>query len=334
MVKIGINGFGRIGRLILRALLENYKGKIQVVGINDLGSVETNAHLIKYDSTHGILNHDVKTTNDGFQIGDQNIKVFAERDPVKLPWGKVGADVILECTGFFLDKASAGKHIQAGAKKVIISAPAKEVDFTLVQGVNNKELKKDHNIISNGSCTTNCLAPVAMVLEKNFGITYGYMTTIHSYTGDQKLLDTLHKDLRRARATEGSMIPTSTGAAKAMSLVLPSLKGKLDGTAIRVPTPNVSLIDLTLVTEKEVTPESINDAMSKAAKGELKGILDINQKPLVSKDFNHNPHSSIFDATQTQVVKGKFSRVLSWYDNEWGFSNRMCDTAIQIATLI
>ena len=334
MVKIGINGFGRIGRLILRALLENYKGKIQVVGINDLGSVETNAHLIKYDSTHGILNHDVKTTSDGFQIGDQNIKVFAERDPAKLPWGKVGADVVLECTGFFLDKVSAGKHIQAGAKKVIISAPAKEVDFTLVQGVNSKELKKDHNIISNGSCTTNCLAPVAMVLEKNFGITYGYMTTIHSYTGDQKLLDTLHKDLRRARATEGSMIPTSTGAAKAMSLVLPSLKGKLDGTAIRVPTPNVSLIDLTLVTEKEVTPESINDAMSKAAKGELKGILDINQKPLVSKDFNHNPHSSIFDATQTQVVKGKFSRVLSWYDNEWGFSNRMCDTAIQISKLV
>ena len=334
MVKIGINGFGRIGRLILRALLENYKGKIQVVGINDLGSVETNAHLIKYDSTHGILNHDVKTTSDGFQIGDQNIKVFAERDPAKLPWGKVGADVVLECTGFFLDKASAGKHIQAGAKKVIISAPAKEVDFTLVQGVNSKELKKEHNIISNGSCTTNCLAPVAMVLEKNFGITYGYMTTIHSYTGDQKLLDTLHKDLRRARATEGSMIPTSTGAAKAMSLVLPSLKGKLDGTAIRVPTPNVSLIDLTLVTEKEVTSQIINDAMSKAAKGELKGILDINQKPLVSKDFNHNPHSSIFDSTQTQVVKGKFSRVLSWYDNEWGFSNRMCDTAIQIAALI
>ena len=334
MTKIGINGFGRIGRLILRAILENFNEKIKVVGINDLGSVETNAHLIKYDSTHGILNHDVRTTKDGFQIGDQNIKVFSERDPAKLPWGKIGADVVLECTGFFLDKVSAGKHIQAGAKKVIISAPAKEVDFTLVQGVNSKELQKDHNIISNGSCTTNCLAPVAMVLEKTFGITYGYMTTIHSYTGDQKLLDTLHKDLRRARATEGSMIPTSTGAAKAMSLVLPSLKGKLDGTAIRVPTPNVSLIDLTLVTDKETTPESINDAMSKAAKGELKGVLDINQKPLVSKDFNHNPHSSIFDSTQTQVVKGKFSRVLSWYDNEWGFSNRMCDTSIQISKLI
>ncbi len=334
MIKIGINGFGRIGRLILRALLENYKGKIDVVGINDLGSIEANAHLIKYDSTHGILNQDVKATTDGFEIGDQNIKVFSERDPSKLPWGKIGVDVVLECTGFFLDKTSAGKHIAAGAKKVIISAPAKEVDFTLVQGVNSKELKKEHNIISNGSCTTNCLAPVAMVLEKTFGITYGYMTTIHSYTGDQKLLDTLHKDLRRARATEGAMIPTSTGAAKAMSLVLPSLKGKLDGTAIRVPTPNVSLIDLTLVTEKEVTAEKINEAMSKAAKGDLKGILDINTKPLVSKDFNHNAHSSIFDATQTQVVKGKFSRVLSWYDNEWGFSNRMCDTTIQIAALI
>ena len=327
MIKVGINGFGRIGRLILRAILENYKNKIQVVAINDLGSIETNAHLIKYDSTHGTINEDIQTSNDGFKISNQNIKVFAERDPAKLPWGKIGADVVLECTGFFLDKTSAGKHISAGAKKVIISAPAKEVDFTVVQGVNSKDLKKEHNIISNGSCTTNCLAPVAMVLENSFGIEYGYMTTIHSYTGDQKLLDTLHKDLRRARASGDAMIPTSTGAAKAMSLVLPSLKGKLDGTAIRVPTPNVSLIDLTLVTEKEVTPESINEAMTKASKGELKGVLDVNQKPLVSKDFNHNPHSSIFDVTQTQVIKGKFSRVLSWYDNEWGFSNRMCDIA-------
>ena len=334
MVKVGINGFGRIGRLILRALLENYKDKIQVIGINDLGSIEANAHLIKFDSTHGTLNHEVKITGEGFQIGNQNIKVFAERDPLKLPWGKIGADVVLECTGFFLDKETAGKHIKAGAKKVIISAPAKEVDFTIVQGVNSKDLNKNHNIISNGSCTTNCLAPVAMVLEKTFGITYGYMTTIHSYTGDQKLLDTLHKDLRRARSTEGSMIPTSTGAAKAMSLVLPSLKGKLDGTAIRVPTPNVSLIDLTIVTDKETSTEKINEAMVKAANGELKGIMEINKKPLVSKDFNHNSHSSIFDSTQTQVIKGKFSRVLSWYDNEWGFSNRMCDTAIQIATLI
>ena len=334
MVKIGINGFGRIGRLILRAILENYKNKIEVVAINDLGSIETNAHLIKYDSTHGVINEKIATSKDGFTIGNHKIKVFAEKDPVNIPWGKVGADVVLECTGIFLDKSSAEKHINGGAKKVIISAPGKEVDFTIVQGVNSKELKKEHNIISNGSCTTNCLAPVAMVLEKNFGINYGYMTTIHSYTGDQKLLDTLHKDLRRARSTEGAMIPTSTGAAKAMSLVLPSLKGKLDGTAIRVPTPNVSLIDLTLVTEKDVTPEIINEAMTKAANNDLKGILEINKKPLVSKDFNHNPHSSIFDITQTQVIKGKFSRVLSWYDNEWGFSNRMCDTAIQIASLI
>ncbi|MDB4339970.1 type I glyceraldehyde-3-phosphate dehydrogenase [Pelagibacteraceae bacterium] len=334
MIKIGINGFGRIGRLILRALLENYKNKIKVVGINDLGSIEANAHLIKYDSTHGTLNYDINISKDGFQIDNQNIKVFAERDPSKLPWGKIGADIVLECTGFFLDKVSAGKHLDAGAKKVIISAPAKEVDFTLVQGVNNKDLKNEHNIISNGSCTTNCLAPVAMVLENTFGIEYGYMTTIHSYTGDQKLLDTFHKDLRRARASGDAMIPTSTGAAKAMSLVLPSLKGKLDGTAIRVPTPNVSLIDLTFVPNKAVTIESINEAMIKASEGPLKNILAINSAPLVSKDFNHNPHSSIFDLTQTQVIKGKFSRVLSWYDNEWGFSNRMCDTSIQIAELI
>ena len=334
MTKIGINGFGRIGRLILRALLENYKDKIQVVAINDLGSIETNAHLIKYDSTHGTLNHDVKTSKDGFEISNQKIKVFAEKDPGKISWGKVGADVVLECTGIFLDKSSAQIHIKGGAKKVIISAPAKEVDFTIVQGVNSNELKKNHNVISNGSCTTNCLAPVAMVLENNFGIEYGYMTTIHSYTGDQKLLDTLHKDLRRARSTEGSMIPTSTGAAKALSLVLPSLKGKLDGTAIRVPTPNVSLIDFTVVTKKEVSSDIINDAMLKASKNSLKGILGINTKPLVSKDFNHDAHSSIFDVTQTQVIKGKFSRVLSWYDNEWGFSNRMCDTAIQISKLI
>ena len=334
MIKIGINGFGRIGRLVLRAILENYNRKIEVVAINDLGSIEANAHLVKYDSTHGILNHDIKTSKDGFVINKQNIKVFAERDPQNIPWKDVGVDIVLECTGIFLDKSSALKHIKAGAKKVIISAPGKEVDFTIVQGVNSNELKKEHNIISNGSCTTNCLAPVAMVLEKTFGINYGYMTTIHSYTGDQKLLDTLHKDLRRARSTEGAMIPTSTGAAKAMSLVLPSLKGKLDGTAIRVPTPNVSLIDFTFVTEKDISVESINESMSKAASGELKGILDVNEKPLVSKDFNHNPHSSIFDLTQTQVIKGKFSRVLSWYDNEWGFSNRMCDTAIQISQLI
>tara|TARA_Y100000590_G_scaffold460761_1_gene620843 strand:+ start:41 stop:1045 length:1005 start_codon:yes stop_codon:yes gene_type:complete len=334
MVKVGINGFGRIGRLILRALLENYKDKIQVVGINDLGSKETNAHLIKYDSTHGTLNHEVISTNEGFKINNQNIKVFSEKDPANIPWGDVGANIVLECTGLFLTKETAGKHIKGGAKKVIISAPAKDADFTIVQGVNSQELKKEHNIISNGSCTTNCLAPVAMILEKTFGIEYGYMTTIHSYTGDQKLLDTLHKDLRRARSTEGAMIPTSTGAAKAMSLVLPSLKGKLDGTAIRVPTPNVSLIDFTLVTNKDVSVDKINDAMTKASQNELKGILGINRQPLVSKDFNHDSHSSVFDVTQTQVIKNKFSRVLSWYDNEWGFSNRMCDTSIQISKLI
>ena len=334
MVKVGINGFGRIGRLILRAILENYKDKIQVVAINDLGSIEANAHLIKYDSTHGVLKDDIQTSSDGFYIGNNQIKVFAEKNPANIPWKKVNADIVLECTGIFLDKISAENHIKGGAKKVIISAPGKEVDFTIVQGVNSSELKKEHNIISNGSCTTNCLAPVAMVMEKSFGINYGYMTTIHSYTGDQKLLDTLHKDLRRARSTEGAMIPTSTGAAKAMSLVLPSLKGKLDGTAIRVPTPNVSLIDFTLVTKQAVTAEKINEAMSKASQGDLKGILGINKHPLVSKDFNHDPRSSVFDATQTQVIKDKFSRVLSWYDNEWGFSNRMCDTAIQISKLI
>ncbi len=335
MIKIGINGFGRIGRLVLRALLENYKDKIQILAINDLGSIEANAHLVKYDSTHGTLPYDVETSKSGFKVLNQDIKVFAERDPANLTWGKLGVDVVLECTGLFLDKASANKHIKAGAKKVVISAPAKEVDFTVVQGVNSSELKKEHNVISNGSCTTNCLAPVAMVLDKSFGIEYGYMTTIHSYTGDQKLLDTLHKDLRRARASADSMIPTSTGAAKAMSLVLPSLNGKLDGTAIRVPTSNVSLIDFTVVTKKDVSADDINNAMIAASKtNELKGILGINNKLLVSKDFNHNPHSSIFDTTQTQVIKNKFSRVLSWYDNEWGFSNRMCETAIQIASLI
>ena len=335
MIKIGINGFGRIGRLVLRALLENYKDKIQILAINDLGSIEANAHLVKYDSTHGTLPYDVETSKSGFKVLNQDIKVFAERDPANLTWGKLGVDVVLECTGLFLDKASANKHIKAGAKKVVISAPAKEVDFTVVQGVNSSELKKEHNVISNGSCTTNCLAPVAMVLDKSFGIEYGYMTTIHSYTGDQKLLDRLHKDLRRARASADSMIPTSTGAAKAMSLVLPSLNGKLDGTAIRVPTSNVSLIDFTVVTKKDVSADDINNAMIAASKtNELKGILGINNKLLVSKDFNHNPHSSIFDTTQTQVIKNKFSRVLSWYDNEWGFSNRMCETAIQIASLI
>ena len=320
MVKIGINGFGRIGRLILRALLENYKGKIQVVAINDLGSIEANAHLIKYDSTHGILNQTVKTTKDGFQIGDQDIKVFAERDPAKLPWGKIEVDVVLECTGFFLDKDSAGKHIQAGAKKVIVSAPAKEVDFTVVQGVNSKDLKKEHNIISNGSCTTNCLAPVAMVLENTFGIEYGYMTTIHSYTGDQKLLDTLHKDLRRARASGDAMIPTSTGAAKAMSLVLPSLKGKLDGTAIRVPTPNVSLAILNLYLNKETNLDELNSFLRKTAFHSIyKDQIDYTNSPeTVSSDIIGSRFGCVIDS-QATICNKKNIVIYAWYDNELGY---------------
>lgn len=333
-VNVAISGFGRIGRLVLRSIIESKRKDINVVAINDLAPIETNAFLLANDTVHGPLNEKVSFKRNKMIVGRKNITVLNQRDPQKLPWKRMKIDVALECTGLFTSKDKAAMHIKAGAKKVLVSAPCTNADKTIVYGVNEDEITKEDLVVSNASCTTNCLAPVAMVLEKTFGISYGYMTTIHSYTGDQKLLDTLHKDLRRARSTEGAMIPTSTGAAKAMSLVLPSLKGKLDGTAIRVPTPNVSLIDLTLVTDKEATPESINEAMTKAARGELKGILDVNQKPLVSKDFNHNPHSSIFDVTQTQVIKGKFSRVLSWYDNEWGFSNRMCDTSLQIAGLI
>jgi len=334
MVKVGINGFGRIGRLILRAILENYQNKIQVVAINDLGSIETNAHLIKYDSTHGIIKDEIHTYKDGFKLGGQDIKVFAEKDPKDIPWGKVGVDVVLECTGIFLDKTSASKHISAGAKKVIISAPAKEVDFTVVQGVNSRDLKKEHSIISNGSCTTNCLAPVAMVLDKLCGINQGYMTTVHAFTGDQAILDTLHSDKRRARSASQSIIPTSTGAAKAVGLVLPQLLGKLDGTAVRVPTPNVSMIDLVFNAKKKVTVEEINQAMVKISSGPLKGVLNVSDEPLVSIDYNHNPASSTFDLTQTEVIGGKLGRVLSWYDNEWGFANRMSDTAAVIGKLI
>ena len=333
-IKVGINGMGRIGRMIVRSIYENYKGKIIIKHINNRSSSEICANLLKYDSIHGNFSSLVKSGGNYIKINKEKISYTQHSMINDIKWKKYGVDYVFECTGKFNSKDQLLPHIENGVKKVIVSAPCKMADKTIVFGVNHKKINKNDRIISAASCTTNCLAPVAMVLEKTFGISYGYMTTIHSYTGDQKLLDTLHKDLRRARSTEGAMIPTSTGAAKAMSLVLPSLKGKLDGTAIRVPTPNVSLIDLTLVTDKEATPESINEAMTKAARGELKGILDVNQKPLVSKDFNHNPHSSIFDVTQTQVIKGKFSRVLSWYDNEWGFSNRMCDTAIQIAGLI
>ena len=333
-VRVAINGFGRIGRNILRAIVESARNDIIVVGVNDLGPVETNAHLLRYDSVHGKFPADVNIRDNNLDVGQGPIKVTSIRDPKDLPWKELDVDVAMECTGIFTSREKASMHLDAGAKRVLVSAPASGVDLTVVYGVNHQKISKDHLVISNASCTTNCLAPVAMALNNGVGINQGFMTTIHSYTGDQPTLDTMHSDLHRARAAAGNMIPTSTGAAKAMSLVLPSLKGKLDGTAIRVPTPNVSLIDLTFVPKKEVTSESINDAMSKAAKGPLKGILATNSAPLVSKDFNHNSSSSIFDMTQTYVVRDKFCRVLSWYDNEWGFSNRMIETMLDLRKFI
>ncbi|HEX9702590.1 MAG TPA: type I glyceraldehyde-3-phosphate dehydrogenase [Rhodospirillales bacterium] len=327
-VRIAINGFGRIGRLILRGILESRRNDVQVVGINDLGSTKINAHLFKYDSVHGTFGNDITIDTDSMDIGSGPIKVTAERDPTKLPWKELGVDVALECTGLFTDREAASKHLDAGAAKVLISAPAKNADLTVVFGVNHDKLEAHHTVVSNASCTTNCLAPVADVLNKAIGIERGFMTTIHAYTGDQVPLDTLHKDVRRARACALSMIPTSTGAARAVGLVLPELAGKLDGTAIRVPTPNVSLIDLTFTASRETTAEEINAAIKKAAEGRLKGVLAYVTDDLVSIDFNHNPASSNFDATQTQVIDGTFVRVLSWYDNEWGFSNRMPDTAV------
>lgn len=332
-VKVAINGFGRIGRLVLRAIIESGRKDIQVVAINDLGTVEANAMLLQYDSIHGQLPTTVRTTKSSMNLGRGPIKVFAERDPAKLPWKELGVDVALECTGLFTKREDAAKHIEAGAKKVLISAPATNADLTVVYGVNHQKLRKSHTVVSNASCTTNCLAPVAQVLNKLCGIERGYMTTVHAFTGDQRTVDTLHSDPRRARAASLSMIPTSTGAAKAVGLVLPELAGKLDGTAVRVPTPNVSMIDLVFQAKKSVTVDAINDAMSKAAKGPLKGVLGVNDKPLVSIDFNHNPNSSTFDLTQTQIVDGKLVRVLSWYDNEWGFANRMGDTAVAMAKL-
>lgn len=333
-VRLAINGFGRIGRLVFRALQESGRTDVQVVAINDLGSVEANAHLLRYDSVHGTFPFPVKTTADGLDLGKGVIKVTAERDPKNLPWKELNVDIVLECTGIFASKEKASAHIAAGAKKVIISAPADNVDLTVVYGVNHQKLTKDHTVISNASCTTNCLAPVAHVLQQICGIKHGYMTTIHSYTGDQQTVDTLHKDLRRARAAALSMIPTSTGAAKAVGLVLPELAGKLDGTAIRVPTPNVSLVDLKFVAERAVTKEEINTAMEKAAEGALKNVLAVVKEQLVSIDFNHSPYSSNFDLTQTQVIEGTFCRILSWYDNEWGFSNRMLDTASVMGKLL
>src|SRR5712664_2892090 len=327
-VRVAINGFGRIGRLVLRAAAENKRSDIQVVGVNDLGPVASNAHLLKYDSVHGRFPHEVTTGDDWMDAGGGKIHVTAERDPAKLPWKDLKVDVALECTGIFTKREAAAKHLEAGAKKVIISAPAEGADLTVVLGVNHDELKPAHQVISNASCTTNCLAPVAYVLHQGIGIERGYMTTIHSYTGDQSLQDTLHSDLRRARAAALSLIPTSTGAARAVGLVLPALKGKLDGTAIRVPTVNVSLIDFKFDSARETTADEVNTLMEDAAKSNrLKGIVGINKAPTVSVDFNHDPHSSTFDVTQTQVLDKTFVRVLSWYDNEWGFSNRMVEVA-------
>ena len=330
-VKVAINGFGRIGRLVLRAACEAGRQDLEFVTINDLGSVEANAHLFRYDSVHGRFPGEVIVNGDTITIKNAGktwgpIKITAERDPSKLPLA--GVDVAMECTGIFTSKEKASALLTAGARKVVISAPGDNADATIVYGVNEKTLTKEMTVISNASCTTNCLAPVAKVLHDTFGIVRGYMVTIHAYTGDQNTVDTLHKDLHRARAAAVSAIPTSTGAAKAVGLVMPELKGKLDGTAIRIPTPNVSLVSLDFVPAKEgVTKEAVNAAMKAASEsGPLKGILGYNTEPLVSIDFNHNPMSSTFDATQTQVVDGGLVRVLSWYDNEWGFSNRMSDT--------
>ncbi|MDG1523485.1 MAG: type I glyceraldehyde-3-phosphate dehydrogenase [Hyphomicrobiales bacterium] len=334
VTKVAINGFGRIGRLALRAIVESKRKDIEVVAINDLGTPDFNAHLLQYDSVHGQFPYKVKSSKTSINAGLGPIKIFSERNPEDLPWKKLGVDVVMECTGIFTDKAKASLHINAGAKRVLISAPSKDADITVVYGVNHQKIRKSHKVISNASCTTNCLAPVAMVLDKLCGINQGYMTTVHAFTGDQAILDTLHSDKRRARSASQSIIPTSTGAAKAVGLVLPQLAGKLDGTAVRVPTPNVSMIDLVFNAKKKVTVEEINKAMIKVSSGSLKGVLNTSDEPLVSIDYNHNPASSTFDLTQTEVIGGKLGRVLSWYDNEWGFANRMSDTASIIGKLI
>jgi glyceraldehyde 3-phosphate dehydrogenase len=333
-VRVAINGFGRIGRLVLRSILEHARTDIAVVSINDLGPVETNAHLLRYDTVHGRFPGEVKVKGDSIDAGAGVIKVTAERDPSKLPHTDLGVDIALECTGIFTDGEKAKAHLAAGAKRVLISAPATNVSKTVVYGVNHKSLTKDDLIVSNASCTTNCLAPVAKVLNDAIGIERGYMTTIHSYTGDQPTLDTLHKDLYRGRAAALSMIPTSTGAAKALGLVLPELAGKLDGSSIRVPTPNVSVVDLVFQAKKTLSVEAINAAVVEAANGPMKGVLATTNEPLVSSDFNHNPASSTLALAQTQVIDGSLGRVLSWYDNEWGFSTRMSDVAVAMGKLI
>jgi glyceraldehyde 3-phosphate dehydrogenase len=329
-VKVGINGYGRIGRNVLRALYEAGRTQeLQIVAVNDLCDPKTNAHLTQYDTAHGKFPGKVSVDGDSMVVNGDRIKVYAERDPAKIPWGAVGAEFVLECTGFFTTKADAGKHLAGGAKKVVISAPGgKDVDGTIVYGVNHHTLKASHTVISNASCTTNCLAPLAKVLNDKIGIASGLMTTIHAYTNDQRLTDVYHEDLRRARSATMSMIPTKTGAAAAVGLVLPELKGKLDGFAVRVPTINVSLVDLTFVPKRPTTIDEINAAMKEAAAGSLKGILAYTNAPLVSIDYNHDPHSSTYDATMTRIIEGGLVKVCSWYDNEWGFSNRMIDTTL------
>lgn len=329
-IRVAINGYGRIGRNVLRALYESGKREqIQIVGINDLGDAKLNAHLTKYDSVHGAFNGTVVVDGDQMIVNGDAIRITSERDPAKLPWAELKVDVVYECTGIFTNKEKAGLHLAAGAKKVIISAPGTDVDATVVFGVNNNVLKATDTVISNASCTTNCLAPIAKVLNDNFGIVQGSMTTIHSYTNDQVLSDVFHKDIYRARSATQSMIPTTTGAAKAVGLVLPELKGKLDGISVRVPTINVSLVDLNVLVEKEVSVEAINAAMQAAATTEMPGVLAYVDEPLVSVDYNHNPHSSNYDALQTKVY-GKWVKVLAWYDNEWGFSNRMLDNTLAL----
>ena len=329
-VRVAINGFGRIGRNVLRAIIESGRMDIEVVAINDLGPVETNAHLLRFDSVHGRFPHKVTVDGDTIDVGRGPIKVTAVRNPEELPHAAMGVDIALECTGIFTSKEKASAHLKAGAKKVIISAPGDGADKTIVYGINHSSLTKDDVVISNASCTTNCLAPLAYVLHKEFGIEKGMMTTIHSYTGDQPTLDTMHKDLYRGRAAALSQIPTSTGAAKAIGLVLPELKGKLDGVSIRVPTPNVSCVDFKFIAKRNVTAEEINAAVKKYADGELKGVLGYTDQPNVSIDFNHDSHSSTMALDQTKVMDGNFVSVLSWYDNEWGFSNRMADTAVAL----
>jgi len=333
-VRIAISGFGRIGRNVLRAIVEARRRDIQVVAINDLFSAKDNAHLLKYDSVHGRFPGEIEVGANSLDVGMGPIKVLAERDPRKLPWKALDIDIVMECTGIFTDRDKAAAHLEAGAERVLVSAPSKGADLTVVYGVNHDKLGSEHKVVSNASCTTNCLAPVAKVLHGLVGIKSGFMTTIHAYTNDQNVLDQAHKDMRRARAAAVNMIPTSTGAAAAVGLVLPELAGKLDGTAIRVPTPNVSVVDLKFIPGRETSVDEVNKAMEHAAAQELKGILGVTSEPLVSSDFNHNPMSSTFDLTQTQIVDGRLVRVLAWYDNEWGFSNRMADTAVAMGKLL